>query len=119
MLLFTGPIVLKGKISNPRYTHFLLLRVGIFILVNSCLQPIYCDFAEGILTNVVTHFGQLYGNDMLIYNILGLVRLADETQRFGSLDNISSFPYENILQVVEEIDPEVHLPSETSDKEIV
>ena len=35
---------------------------------------------------------------MLVYNIHGLVHLANDVRKFGSLDNVSSFPFENFLQ---------------------
>ena len=34
---------------------------------------------------------------MLVYNVHGLVQLAEDASRFGCLDNISAFPFENFL----------------------
>ena len=34
---------------------------------------------------------------MLVYNVHGLVHLAEDARRFGCLDNISAFPFENVL----------------------
>jgi hypothetical protein len=46
-------------------------------------------YANDLLAVFVEHFGQIYGNDSLVYNIHGLIHLAAEAKQFGSLDNIS------------------------------
>ena len=75
-----------------------LLRVGIFILVNPYICSLYCDYAHDLLVLFVHHFGGLYGRNMLVYNVHGLVHLVNDVRKFGSLDNVSSFPFENFLQ---------------------
>ena len=98
-LLFTGPVALRGKLSESMYHNFMLFHVGIFILVNRSLCTQYCDFADQLLVMFVTLFAQLYGRNMLVYNVHGLVHLADEVRQFGCLDNVSAFPFENFLPI--------------------
>ena len=102
-LLFTGLVALRGKLSHDMYINFLLFHVGIFILVNRSLCLQYCDFADELLVLFVTHFAQLYGSNMLVYNVHGLVHLADEVRRFACLDNESSFLFENLLQILKKM----------------
>ena len=92
-LLYTGPAALINKLHQDVYKNFLLLHVGIFILVNPYLCSLYCDYAHDLLVLFVHHFGELCGRDMLVYN----VHLANDVRKFGSLDNVSSFPFENFL----------------------
>lgn len=79
------------------YQNYLLLFVGIHILLNERLSSEYNQYAHDLLETFVKHFYQIYGNDMAVYNVHGLVHLAGEARRFGSLDNISAFPFENFL----------------------
>ena len=45
-LLYTGPVVLRGYVSDAVYSNFLLLHVAISILVNPTLCTEYCGYAE-------------------------------------------------------------------------
>ena len=40
----------------------------------------------------------MYGSDFLVYNVHGLLHLADDIRRYGSLDSFSAFPFENELK---------------------
>ncbi|XP_048010162.1 uncharacterized protein si:dkey-242h9.3 isoform X1 [Megalobrama amblycephala] len=96
-LLYTGPVVLRGILQPQIYDNFMLLSVGVYILAS----PQYCmelnDFAKTLLVSFVEHFGQLYGEEFLVYNIHGLVHLSDDVKVHGNLDLISAFPFENFL----------------------
>ncbi|XP_071810762.1 uncharacterized protein [Apostichopus japonicus] len=96
-LLYTGPVALLGSLCDELYHNFMLLSIAMLLLLNPryCLH--YCQYAHELLVLFVQHYGQLYGQDMITYNVHGLVHLSDEVKRFGSLDNISCFPFENYL----------------------
>lgn len=89
--------MLKGVLQPQNYDNFMLLSVGVYILAN----PKYCmemnELANTMLVSFVEHFGQLYGEQFLVYNIHGLVHLSDDVKTHGNLDPISAFPYENFL----------------------
>jgi len=97
-LLYTGPVALLNVLPQPLYENFLLLFVGIALLCNPKLCEGYCDYASNILITCVENMKVLYGNGMIVYNVHGLVHLADDVRRFGVLDNFSAFPFENKLQ---------------------
>ncbi|XP_046548859.1 uncharacterized protein LOC124258811 isoform X1 [Haliotis rubra] len=96
-LLYTGPVALNDILCNAVYLNFLLLFVGITCLATPLLVPNYCDYAKDNLCLFVEHFSRLYGNDMVVYNLHGLVHLSQDVKRFGPLDNFSSFPFESFL----------------------
>ena len=96
-LLYTGILVLKEHVKTEVYRHFLILSVAMHILLNPALCQLYCDYAQQLLLTFVKQVECIYGRDQLVYNVHGLLHLAHEANKFGSLDNISSFPYENFL----------------------
>ena len=102
-LLYTGPVALLDVLPEPLYKNFLLLCVGITLLINPNLCEKYCDYAKGLLITCVENMKVLYGKGMLVYNVHGLVHLADDAQLFGPLDNFSAFPFENKLKSVKRL----------------
>lgn len=58
----------------------------------------------------MTHFCQIYGDDMAVYNVHGLVHLAKDAVTYGSLECISSFPFENFLSKLKHLVRKPHFP---------
>nr|XP_055061186.1 uncharacterized protein LOC129444502 isoform X1 [Misgurnus anguillicaudatus] len=96
-LLYTGPVVLVDVLAAPVYHNFMLLSVAIFMLANPKVDVEICDCAKTLLVSFVEHFGRLYGEGFLVYNLHGLVHLSDDVKRHGCIDGISGFPFENFL----------------------
>lgn len=96
-LLYTGAVVLSGAIHPNLYKNFLLLSVSMHILLNETLSKKYNVYANDLLVAFVKHFYQIYGENMAVYNVHCLIHLAADAGKFGSLDNISAFPFENFL----------------------
>jgi hypothetical protein len=96
-LLYTGQIVLKGILSDKLYDHFMLLCVSMRLLASSeqCLDRI--DYANELLRNFVHDAANLYGKEILVYNVHSLLHLSDDVKRLGCLDNFSAFVFENKL----------------------
>jgi hypothetical protein len=55
------------------------------------------DYSGELLVMFVQHFGDLYGKNMLVYNVHCLIHLPQDARQFGNLDKISAFPFENFL----------------------
>ena len=90
-LLYTGPVLVKDVLQASLYQHFLLLFVGVFILSSKTLLEKYLDYANDALVLFVQHFGKLYGNMYLSYNVHNLVHLASDAKVHGNLDSFSAF----------------------------
>lgn len=94
-LLYTGIVALKGNLKDELYNNFLLIFVASSILIN----PNGCDelyaYADTLLTLFVRDMQALYGHTMCLYNVHGLTYLSSDAEKFGSLDNVSAFPFEN------------------------
>lgn len=96
-LLYSGIVALKGKVSDIFYSHFLLFFVAIFCMSSSLHHPTHCDYADILLRLFVQDWSKLYGQDMVVYNVHGLIHLATESKKFGLLDSFSAFPFESFL----------------------
>ena len=96
-LLYTGPVVLKGRLPARLYKNFMLLSIAMRILLSPALCSDYCDYADKLLKCYVQNFAKLYGPEQVVYNTHSLIHLADDARRFGALDSVSCFPFENHL----------------------
>lgn len=96
-LLYLGPLVLKDVLDNAIYQNFLLLHISTTILIS----PQHCsdllDIAKELLNIFIEHSKSIYGSEFLSYNVHMLSHICDDVKKYGSLDNISSFPFENYL----------------------
>lgn len=89
-------MLLKDFLHTAVYQHFLLL--GVFILSNKALLEQYTKYANDVLVLFVQHFGKLYGEMYLSYNVHNLVHLAQDVKVHGNLDSFSAFKFENFMQ---------------------
>jgi hypothetical protein len=97
LLLYTGSSVLNDILPIQLYNNFLLLSVAMTIFLDPSMCHIYTDYAHTLLILFVQHFGELYGMDKITYNIHGLVHLSEDVRKYGALDGVSAFPFENFL----------------------
>ncbi len=95
-LLYTGPVVCRGAISSKKYENFLKLSVTIRILLSSNTD--WYEVAKSLLHEFVSEISGIYSKEFLVYNVHSLVHLADDAYKYGSLENISAFPFENHMQ---------------------
>ena len=96
-LLYTGPVVLYGKIPTRIYRNFMLLSVAMRIILSPSMSVKYCDYVEKILIVFVNNFATIYGDDMIVYNVHNLIHIVQDVRNYGALDNVSAFPFENFL----------------------
>lgn len=97
-LLYSGPLILKGILSNDKYEHFMVFHTCIRILCSPTSTMGDYHFAKEWLNYFVDHFGHIYGVHHLVYNVHSLSHIADDCIYFNApLDNFSAFPFENYL----------------------
>ena len=90
-------MALQGILPRQLYLNFLCLSISITFLLSPSLCSQYCDYAEELLVVFVQNFARFYGEDELVYNVHSLIHLVQDARKFGSLDYVSCFPYENFL----------------------
>jgi len=97
VLCYTGPIAFRDILEDDVYDNFMLLSCAMRILLSTQLNTMYGAFAGQLLRAFVEHVKVLYGEQMLTYNMHGLIHIADQAAARDTLDDISSFPFENHL----------------------
>jgi len=102
-LLYTGPIVLQGMLSEDCYSHFICLHVCIRILLTPDIESELLNFCEKVLAYFVDKFGKLYGKQFISHNVHGLLHITDDYKQYGALDQCSCFPFENYLQFLKKM----------------
>jgi len=101
LLLYTGVSALKGIISQKEYKLFLLFHTAIFILLSPRADQIEWNFvARSLLKKFVRKCINLYGHEFAVYNLHGLLHLHEDALNFGTLDNASTFAFENFMQKI-------------------
>ena len=96
-LLYSGPVVLRGILPTTLYEHFLALSVAIRILLTQELLGHYLQYAQDLLKYFVGSFGEIYGEDQLVYNVHSLIHIPDDAKKYGALDCVSAFQFETFL----------------------
>ena len=88
---------MRHQLPKKFYNHFLILHVAMSLLFKI---PSLSDiaYAEELLLLFVKKCDELYGPESLSYNVHSLIHLGDDARKYGCLDNISAFPFENFLQ---------------------
>jgi hypothetical protein len=111
-LLYTGILVLDGILQqiNPKmYLNFLLLHTAIQIMCRpALLNDGTIKFAHECLVNFIRTAAELYGEQMVVYNVHGLTHLSEDVARHGCLDSYSCFPFENYMSSLKRC---VHSPN--------
>jgi hypothetical protein len=93
-LLFTGPIVLKGIISDLQYEHFLLLHIAMKILMKKQFYE-QRHVAQELLIKFVENMGAIYGKHTVVYNVHSLIHIIEDVENFGDLESIDAFAFES------------------------
>ena len=97
-LLYSGPVVLRGILTDEKYFHFLYFHVAIRILASPSSTTDEIEYASQCLKYFVDQFGAIYGAHHLVYNVHSLIHIADDCKfQQGSLDLFSAFPFESYL----------------------
>lgn len=104
ILLYTGVAVFYKILGSEKYKHFLLLHSAFYILLSSrASETAYNNLAKTLLRKFVLLTEKLYGAEFISYNVHGLLHINDDALLFGSLDNASTFMFENFMQVIKKI----------------
>ena len=108
-LLYTGPVLLKILLNSSdncksrEYEAFITFSacMRILLLDNHLRRTALLPKVKELLQWVVEETTDLYGSSFPTYNVHCLVHLPEDCENIGcSLQDISSFPFENHLGVI-------------------
>lgn len=108
--LYTGIVYLAKILPGPLYNNFLLLSVAMRIYLSKDLCSRYAEYAHELMLLFIEHASQLYGNEVVTYNLHGLCHLYHDAKKYGPLDNISAFPFESYLYQLKKLVRKPELP---------
>ncbi|XP_025407624.1 uncharacterized protein LOC112681595 [Sipha flava] len=96
-LLYSGPVVLKAKLNDECYSHFMSLSIAMIILLSPNHKSLV-NYARHLLDYFVKQFQNLYGEYLVSHNVHTLLHLCDDYDQFGPLDLCSAFIFENHMK---------------------
>lgn len=99
-LLYTVMVILKGKLSDRYYKHFLALMISIRFLADQKFSTNRnkVNYAKRLIDWFIETYKDLYGEQYISHNVHSISHLPDNVNNFGCLDNFSAFKFENEMQ---------------------
>lgn len=102
ILLYTGMVVFKDLLEPEVYTHF--IRFCLAVRLCSCQTYVQNkkmrDLAKNLFSEFCAGFIIIYGKDSIVSNIHLVSHIIEDVERFGSLNDISTYPFENYLREI-------------------
>ncbi|XP_045028751.1 uncharacterized protein LOC116931694 [Daphnia magna] len=102
-LPYVLPVILKHRLPEEVYNHFMLLHIVIRIL--SCDEKVKeednIEYANNLLIRFVEQSPSIYGDKFVSYNIHNLIHLVDECRRLGPMETFSCFSFEIIRHILQ------------------
>ena len=98
LLLYTSILVFKGLMpSDAQYINLCCLYVGCRLLTDQRTVSAKNDLAHSMLEQFCASAKAIYGLAFMVYNVHGLLHLPQIGLQHGSLDTVSSYPFESYL----------------------
>lgn len=101
IILYTGIVLFRNVLCKERFEHFVLLHSAMFILLSKFANNTWWnDLAKKILKKFVETTASVYGSEFLTYNFHSCLHLPDDAMYHGSIEDCSTFRFENFMQVL-------------------
>uniref|UniRef100_A0A182WY64 Transposase n=1 Tax=Anopheles quadriannulatus TaxID=34691 RepID=A0A182WY64_ANOQN len=91
-LQFAGLAVLRGRMPDGVYSHFMLLFVAVTMLSTSYYKARW-QMAAALLDIFVTDYAAVYSPRLVNQHVHHLLHMHEETCRFGELHTFSAYPF--------------------------
>lgn len=95
-LHYIGPVVLKQTLREEEYNHYLKLHCAV-ILCSHDKYLKYLNLAQELFDEYIEENIELYGIESIASNEHNLTHVVDDVRRFGNLNLIDTYPFENAL----------------------
>lgn len=90
------PILLKGRLKDKYYKHFLLLVYGIKTLSNKIIHKKEIDHAEFLIDEFFKDLERLYNKNKCTYNSHIATHISQYVRLYGATWNWSTYPFEDM-----------------------
>lgn len=99
LLIYQLKYVLRDILTGAEYKHFmsLVMAMSILLTADNVSKPGMLEKSLKLLRYFVDQGCIIYSDRFLTYNCHGLQHLPADAKRFGSIEAISAFPFENFL----------------------
>ena len=95
-ILYAGIALMHDLLPHPLYLNFLYFAVSMRVLLDNN-QEGNLSKVEFMLKKFVKGARKLYGDGFISYNVHSIIHLPEDYHAYGSLNNVSCFPFENYL----------------------
>lgn len=111
-ILYLSPSVLKQSLISNDYRSYMYLHAAITILCRKdlCCEDRMLDRAQEYLRKFVIAMRTRYSERILFTNFHNLLHLTDVARKYGALDGVSAFPFENFLQALQKLVTSTRFP---------
>lgn len=96
MLNYIGIVILKPVLRKEEYEHFLKLFCAVILCSIDKYFP-FLHVAESLFNQYIEEFINLYGIDSISSNVHNLAHVVSDVRRFGNLNRIDAYKFENCL----------------------
>lgn len=101
-LMYSGIVILREFLPTEAYSHFLKLFCAVRIFSNEIYLP-NIEYAQTFFEDFIEQYSEIYGVDSIVSNIHNLCHVTDDVKRFGPLNEISTYPFENALYMIKKM----------------
>lgn len=117
-LLYFGIVVLKTVLSEPEFELFLKLHIAVRICYTNQYMA-YRGIAKQYFLQYIEGCINTYGIHSIQSNVHNLSHVFDDVSRFGCLNHISTYPFENRLYFIKHRLKQPNLPLQQISRRII
>lgn len=99
LLLYIGVTVFRDILHEDAYVHFLYLFSAVTICSTDTYKA-YVPLAKNMFDCFIEMYIDLYGSNSITSNVHNLCHVVDNVNRFGNLNTISTYPFENAARQI-------------------
>ncbi len=93
-LLFVAPVLFKGILSDKMVGNFIKLQIASLIFTHKRFECYY-EEADKLMRMFIAEFAEIYHPRHVVYCVHSLCHVRTFVEKYGPLDNFSTFEYES------------------------
>lgn len=117
-LLYYGMVALRDHLSEEVYYHYITLVCAVTIFYTDSYH-LYREKAAEWLNRYIEGCVNIYGIHSITSNLHNLTHVFNDVKLFGSLQNLSTYPFENHLNFLKRRLKQPNLPLEQITRRLV